>query len=547
MLDLVRDRPAVGLAHPRQDLEQRLALDADAEDLRRNLRHQLGGQVEVLRLDRRVALRLGAERVEARRQVAVGPVALEEGGRGLHRLEELRAGLRGDARCGRSAGRSQRRRGRRGGVGRRDGRGVDVEVTGNLLIEVVLPLQQLLDPAQERSGLGALDDAMVVGRGHRHHLRDPERLDLLRRRVPPLDRIGERAAGDDRALTLQQAGHRRDCPEAAGVGEADVGSLKVVRGEAVLPSLGDQLLVVGVESLEVEAVRRLDARDQQRALALALDVDRDAEIDAARLDHEGLAVPLLEGAAHHGPVLGSLDDRPGDQVREAHLHPALLQDRVEGLALGVEGVDCELAERGGRRDRATLVHRLGERGGRAAERLGLAPRGGRGPRAVSAGEHVRLGDLAAGARSLDALQIHPVRLSGATRDGGGALADGFAINRHVLSFASGRAGRGRVWLGNLGRCAAAARCLPLGHFGERLADLDGLVGADQDLGDGPVGGCGHLGVDLVGGDLDDGVSLSDLIALRDVPLEHGPLGDRLAHLGHHDLQAAALQLLAGGD
>ena len=124
VLDLVRDRPAVGLAHPGQDLEQRLALDADAEDLRRDLRHQLGGQVEVLGLDRRVALGLGAQRVEPGRQVAVGPVGLEQRGRGLDGLEQLHVRLRGDAGRLRAAGRTgrgQRRRGCRGGVRRGDG------------------------------------------------------------------------------------------------------------------------------------------------------------------------------------------------------------------------------------------------------------------------------------------------------------------------------------------------------------------------------------------------------------------------------------------
>ena len=63
----------------------------DAQDRGRDLRHQLRGQVEVLGLDRRVALRLGAERVEVGREVAVGAVGLEQRGRGLHRLQQLLA------------------------------------------------------------------------------------------------------------------------------------------------------------------------------------------------------------------------------------------------------------------------------------------------------------------------------------------------------------------------------------------------------------------------------------------------------------------------
>ena len=65
VLDLVRDRAAVRIAHPRQRVEKRLALDPDPQDRGRDPRHQLRGQVEVLGLERRVALRLAAERVEA--------------------------------------------------------------------------------------------------------------------------------------------------------------------------------------------------------------------------------------------------------------------------------------------------------------------------------------------------------------------------------------------------------------------------------------------------------------------------------------------------
>ena len=78
VLDLVGDRAAVGVAHPRQRVEQRLALDPDPQDRGRDPRHQLGSQVEVLRLERRVALGLAAERVDVGRQVAVGAVGLEQ-------------------------------------------------------------------------------------------------------------------------------------------------------------------------------------------------------------------------------------------------------------------------------------------------------------------------------------------------------------------------------------------------------------------------------------------------------------------------------------
>ena len=46
---------------------------------------------------------------------------------------------------------------------------------------------------------------------------------------------------------------------------------------------------------------------------------------------------------------------------------------------------------------------------------------------------------------------------------------------------------------------------------------------------------GHLGVDLVGGDLDQRLVGLHRVAHLLQPLEHGALGDRLAHLGHRDL------------
>ena len=181
---------------------------------RRDLRHQLGGQVEVLGLDRGVALRLGAERVEPGGEVAVGPVGLEQGGRRLDGLQQAPPG-----RCDRrgrlpalcAAGVAEQRR----------------QPWAALHVDDPVPdrwrrtrRSRPRPAAAPRSGagtirIGALDHAVVVGRGHRHDL-ETERLDLLRR-VCPLDRIGERAAGDDRALPAHQARHRGDGPSPPGL------------------------------------------------------------------------------------------------------------------------------------------------------------------------------------------------------------------------------------------------------------------------------------------------------------------------------------------
>ena len=80
VLDLVRARAAVGLSQPRQHVGQRLAGDVDAEDVGRDQALELGGQLrlEALRLERRVADRLRAERIEAGGEVPVGAVGLDE-------------------------------------------------------------------------------------------------------------------------------------------------------------------------------------------------------------------------------------------------------------------------------------------------------------------------------------------------------------------------------------------------------------------------------------------------------------------------------------
>ena len=108
VLDLVGDRAAVGLPQVGQRVGERRAGDVHAQDPRRDLRHQLGGQAERLGVERRVALGLAAERVEPGGEVAVRAVRLEQRGRGLDRLHQLLVGRRGAA-----AG-SRRARGRGG-------------------------------------------------------------------------------------------------------------------------------------------------------------------------------------------------------------------------------------------------------------------------------------------------------------------------------------------------------------------------------------------------------------------------------------------------
>ena len=96
---------------------------------------------------------------------------------------------------------------------------------------------------------------------------------------------------------------------------------------------------------------------------------------------------------------------------------------------------------------------------------------------------------------------------------------------------------------------------PLGRRGRRLAAAPGAVGrravvgaisastaptvdgvalGGVDLDDGAGDRRGDLGVDLVGGDLDEGLVGRDGVALRLVPFQDGALADRVTHRRHDD-------------
>ena len=106
VLELVRDRPAVGLGEPGQHVGERAAGDGDAQDGGGDTRLELGRQLrlEAQRLERGIADRLGAERVEPRCEVAVGAVRLDERHRGRDAAEQLRIRRRRLRGCGSGLG-----------------------------------------------------------------------------------------------------------------------------------------------------------------------------------------------------------------------------------------------------------------------------------------------------------------------------------------------------------------------------------------------------------------------------------------------------------
>jgi hypothetical protein len=102
----------------------------------------------------------------------------------------------------------------------------------------------------------------------------------------------------------------------------------------------------------------------------------------------------------------------------------------------------------------------------------------------------------------------------------------FALAAGLSSFGLSSFGLGS----SLAGCSSAA--VGAADHGQLGPDLDGLVGLDLDRLEHAGDGGGDLGVDLVGGHLEQGLVGLDLVALLLEPAGDGALGDRLAQLGH---------------
>ena len=122
----------------------------------------------------------------------------------------------------------------------------------------------------------------------------------------------------------------------------------------------------------------------------------------------------------------------------------------------------------------------------------------------------------------------PAGAGDAARDRG----DADAVGEDDLLGSPGSAGSAGLGLGS-GRCGRTVRARL--HAPDHLADVHGVAGLREDLLHHARRGRRDLGVDLVGGDLDDRLVLVDPVARLLRPLEDDALGDRLAHRGHHDL------------
>ena len=240
-----------------------------------------------------------------------------------------------------------------------------------------------MNGAQEVARFRALDDAVVVGRGERHHFLGAD----LRADLGQPDGVGDRSGGNDRALADHQPRHRGDGAQTAGVGQRDVGADQVVGAQRVVARLLHERVVGAHELLERLATGVANDRHHQRVRAvLLLDVDGKTEMDGAVVEAMWLAVDLLKVGCHDRQLAHRACDRIGDQVREGDLDGG----RFELASARVERANRDRAERRCGRDRAALVHVAREHRGAALDRCGA-----RLWRFVPAGggiEHVRLED-----------------------------------------------------------------------------------------------------------------------------------------------------------
>ena len=151
----------------------------DAQHLRRDRRHDLGREAERAGIERGIADRRRAERVEVRGEVAVHPERLHQRHRGGHVVQHLRARPGPAASSRWAAGAAFTSSVALGG---------ELQALRDQLVEPLVALEQAVHGRQERPRLRALDDAVVVGAGDGHDLADAELAEPLlghRRRTPP--------------------------------------------------------------------------------------------------------------------------------------------------------------------------------------------------------------------------------------------------------------------------------------------------------------------------------------------------------------------------
>ena len=221
------------------------------------------------------------------------------------------------------------------------------------IVEAVGSGQERRDPGQEEPRLCALDDAVVVGGREGHDLAQAEFGQQAGVGGLVAGRVPERTHTDDGPLPGHEARHRLHGAQGPRIRERDRRPGEVVGADLVRVDLADEILVGQHEGAEVQGVRFLDARDEQRAAAVALLlVHGQPQADVLVMDDARL--PRAVGILHERRVQrGHVTERPhdgvADHVGEAHLGPR----RPCQLVVEDQAVDLEQAGR----DRAHACRR----------------------------------------------------------------------------------------------------------------------------------------------------------------------------------------------
>ena len=150
----------------------------------------------------------------------------------------------------------------------------------HLLVEIMLADQEFIHILEEKATLGTLDDAVVIGARHRHHLGDTESREHLLVASLELSRVVDGTDTHDHALPWHQSGHRLHGANGARIGEADIGPLEILHRQLVGAHLANDLVVGHHEPEEVVCVGVAQDGNHERALTAAfVDIHRQTDVD----------------------------------------------------------------------------------------------------------------------------------------------------------------------------------------------------------------------------------------------------------------------------
>ena len=371
---LAADLAAVRLAQRFQNLSQRgdrlgaALADRFAQRTRQEFAVEVpDGEAVGFRIEFRMVAGLDTQRIEVGNEMPAHPVRvdhLDDAGF-LGDLGVARGGQSGDLRLavGDPAYRLVRH----------------AQVLENLLVKSVVAVQQFLHLAQERAGFGALNDAVIVGAGDRHHLADTDHRAGLLGGAPVFGRVVDGARRDNRALARHQPRSGGHGPHRARIGQGKGGSLKVGGCEFGRARAAHQVVEGREVFLKVEVSGVLDIRHHQAAGAVpSRDIHRDSQVDVLVNHAERLSVLLVIGVVEGRNVFEGFDQRPPDDVGvgdfAAPYQPAMLIDDPPVL---IHHFDGDGALRGRERNGERGRHILRNAPRRAAQWLKFDIRGRR--------------------------------------------------------------------------------------------------------------------------------------------------------------------------